>query len=251
MKIGLNDTIVRAYSEIAYLRHSGIEKHKLRGTTASFNVTTQQEYNRFRNLMGEKDVIEDILDEVESDDIVFDVGANVGTYTCFLAKRLSRDQVIAVEPHPINISALRSNLELNKTDARIVDQALSDSNGSAELAVRSEEAGEGQHSLATADQEDTIEVDQITGDNLLTEVGLPTPTLMKIDVEGAELKVLQGLDSTLSRPERKVCYVEIHPHCLPRYGGSKEDIDSFMDSRGFSSTTIANRADKDFVKYMK
>jgi len=248
--VGLHGAIEDVYWRGCYRRHSGVESHTIDGTTARFHVNTHSECRRLSELMGESDVIADLLTELRPDDVVYDIGANIGMYTCFLAKRLPSEQVVAIEPHPANVNALQSNLDLNETDTTILDKALSDTSGTMDLAVESSVAGEGAHALDTGNAGRTIEVPVTTGDEIAgTEV--PTPTVVKIDVEGAERRVLEGCSETLSRPECRCCYVELHPDRLPDFGDSAEAVTEFLSAAGFKLTTLQDRESELFIKARK
>jgi FkbM family methyltransferase len=212
-----------------------------------FGVNNRSELLRFRNLGGERAIIKDLLSEIKLDDIVFDVGANVGTYTCFVAQRVTGSQVIAFEPHPTNLAGLRSNLRRND-DAVIIEKALADLEGNAELEVVSYDIGEGKHSLVTDSPSETIEIEVSTGDRLVEDGTIPNPTVVKIDVEGSEGRVLEGLKTSLSRPACRLCYVEIHPDRLPDYGDSTESIVSMLEDCGFSVTELHQRGSEYFLK---
>lgn len=250
-RVGLERTVQRWYSLVMFARHSGVESHDIAGTVAQFNVTNRTEFERFYDLSGERAVIADLLSTVEPDDVVYDVGANVGTYTCFLSHVLPEDQIIAFEPHPTNAAALRSNLALNGTSALVVEQALSDSNGTTGLAVASPDAGEGTHALATGSEERTIEVTTTTGDSLVGSGQLPAPTVVKIDVEGAEQRVLRGLRNSLSGSTCRCCYVELHPDRLAAFGDSVAGVEALLDSCGFETQRLEAEDDEPYLKAEK
>lgn len=78
--------------------------------------------------MGERPVLEDLLQSLKPDDVFYDIGANVGTYTCFAASKLGPNAVVAFEPERKSATRLRENLDLNALDAQVVENALSDIN---------------------------------------------------------------------------------------------------------------------------
>jgi len=71
-------------------------------------------------------LLRDILQEIESDDTVADVGANIGVYTCFGATEATEGEVIAFEPYPPNVELIRQNLRQNDLSATVLDLALAD-----------------------------------------------------------------------------------------------------------------------------
>lgn len=250
-RIGIHQTFHSVYWHLLLHHHIGEKEIAINDTTANFHVTTEEEFRRFRALVNERSVIEDLLHEIDSADVVYDIGANVGIYTCFLARELSAENVIAFEPHPSNVAALEKNLRLNGERARVLDKALSDLSGTAEFAVKSQNPGEGEHSLSVHEEDDTIEVDLETGDNLIDSGEIPQPTVLKVDIEGAELRALHGLESALMSPACRLCYVEVHPDRLPEYNDSAEDVNHFLKSCGFTVSKLYDREGEYFIKAVK
>jgi FkbM family methyltransferase len=124
---------------------------------------------------------------VRRGDTVFDIGANVGFFT-LLASILTGEngRVVAFEPLPRNIGYLKRNLAMNRVvNTTIMEVAVSDRPGQAFLQVG---ANPSEGSLAEQGQP----VDVIALDDLAENGLLPLPDVMKIDVEGAESRVLHG-----------------------------------------------------------
>jgi FkbM family methyltransferase len=250
-RLGVHGKLRDLYWKIKIARHP-VEQKTVGDTTVQFNITNRAEYVRHRDLGGEGPIIEDLLSELKSDDVVYDIGANVGTYTCFLSERLQPNQVVALEPHPSNLASLRSNLELNNTDAIVIERALSDTNGTAELKVASQDKGEGKHSLAIDSDKETITVELAAGDQLIESGEIPAPTVLKIDVEGAEYQVLQGLEQTLQSDPCRLIYVEVHPEPLSDYDSSMKEIEILLESVKYDVTTLQNQnRSESFVKAIK
>lgn len=249
--IGIHRTIEDIYWKIKLRKSSGMATHSISNTEAKFHIKNTKEIRRFNKLRDERPIIADLLSEVNKDDVVYDIGANIGMYTCFLARQLPPEQVVAFEPHPANIKRLRSNLDLNNVNATIVELALSDTSGTTELAIKSQEAGEGEHSIATDDDGETIPVELATGDELVDSGDLPPPSIIKIDVEGAEFEVLRGLKKMIANPECRLCYIEIHPNRLTDYSNSVEEINEFFISNGFELNQIEERTNEYFIKATK
>lgn len=192
------------------------------GTTASFAVSSPTEYARASTVHGERSVIGDVLRTLESNDVFYDVGANVGTYSCFAGQIVDHGNLIAFEPHPANVDRLQENAALNNVQLEVKPVALSNAHGSSELVVsgENEQAGIGTHSLSTGEDRLTLEVETIEGDRLIKNGEIPPPTIVKIDVEGAEQLVLEGLTSALENNRCHTIYCEVHPDRLSEFGGS-------------------------------
>ncbi|UHH26568.1 FkbM family methyltransferase [Halobacterium noricense] len=183
-------------------------------------------------------------------DVFYDIGANVGTYTCFAASKLDNRNVIAFEPEPNNVKKLRKNLEINNVDAKILEVALSDTNGTIDFALTGDEAGEGEHAIATDSDSKSIEVQTARGNSIIEERGLPMPTVVKIDVEGAELSVLRGMEHVLQKSCRLV-YVEVHPDKLENFNSKPSEVESILEDAGFTINKLTQRRSEYFIKGKK
>ncbi|WP_435099448.1 FkbM family methyltransferase [Halorubrum sp. N11] len=247
-KIGIHSLLASGYWAIQSRFHDNTATASVGDLEAVFTVSTIDEYYRFHNLVGEERIISDLLSEVRSDDVFYDIGANVGMYTCFVAQKLSEDQLVAFEPHPRNVSTLRENLELNGLDATVEECGLSNREAEGELAVSSDRSGEGRHSLAVSEDEETLPITLRRGDSMIQRDEIPPPTILKIDVEGAEVGVLEGLRTAL-QDSCRVCYVEVHPDRLSNYDSTMDDLQSLFEECGFDMETIGHRKDDEyFVK---
>ena len=137
---------------------------------------------------------------LKPDDLVFDIGANVGLRTAvFLAMGL---RVVAVEPQPdclaqIDERAIRVEAAAGAGAGRATMRCCSSQNYLSTLNPE-------MVALQPADYDHEIQVDVVTLDWLIDAYG--EPAFAKIDVEGYELEVLQGL----SRPLAALSF-EVHP----------------------------------------
>jgi len=132
--------------------------------------------------------------ELTADFVFLDVGANAGAYTLFVANRVGRSgRIIAVEPHPTALARLQCNLALNGIDwAKVVPAALSDHNGTVSLFIN--ERNIGSSSMLSGRRPDlvtrAIEVGCRSLSSLVAEEGLRRIDAIKLDVEGAEDRIL-------------------------------------------------------------
>ncbi len=128
-------------------------------------------------------------------DIFWDIGANIGFYTLTASALVRpRGRVVAFEPASHAWQSLTANLNLNHVDiVQPVQVALSDAAGPAVLYRRADFADGGASLISRAGYHaDSEVVTTTTLDQFFAQSDSPPPTLMKIDVEGLEVKVLSG-----------------------------------------------------------
>lgn len=202
----------------------------------------------------EKDVINDILQELDSDDVFYDVGANTGLYTLFTAKNCSK--VVSFEPYPPNYELLKKDISKNSiSNIEIYEIALSDSNGTISFDQPVEDdVGYGSSSIVDKDTNNSIEAPTRTGDDLISEDSLPTPNIVKIDVEGSEPLVIDGLEDTLSDSDCRLVYCEVHIKEVDHrpsiydFNTDLDDIKSQLQEYGFAVEEVENRGGELFIK---
>lgn len=154
------------------------------------------------------------------DDIVLDVGANIGIFTLNVAKRVKN--VISIEPEPRNFSILSKNITDNDlSNVTLLNLAASDK----------EEIVYFQSTGGTAQVSNTgIPVKGKPLDSILAELGNPKVTIMKMDIEGYESKVL----STFHKYDSiKQIVIETHSKKLT------EEVTNILSKWGFSIVDIS------------
>lgn len=180
------------------------------------SVTIQQrtvgEFDHVQAFRNERPMLADLADSIGPGDVFWDVGANVGTYSLFASA--AGAEAVAFEPFPENATAIRENAALNGADeVSVCELALSDEAGEHRLALDPREcAGGGRGSLLDdwTDGTTTIDVQCVSGDEAIADLGVEPPSVVKIDVEGAERRVLRGLAGTLERGDCRAVYCELH-----------------------------------------
>lgn len=138
---------------------------------------------------------------VHSGDTCWDVGANIGFYSCLLAQQVSaRGKVFAFEPSSATMRYLAANVAINCLDnVTRIQKAVGDKLGQSELGGSDQSIGEGTASLKSTQHGYSETVDVDTVDNLSKT--LPIPDFIKIDVEGFELEVIRGARAFLTQQQ--------------------------------------------------
>lgn len=159
------------------------------------------------------------LEELDDNDVLWDVGSNVGVYSIFAAL-VRRARVFAFEPGAANYWILNSNIKVNALEDRIqaMCAALSDQTKLDTLHMRSTGAGQtlNQTKRPVDDHGKSFtpsfrqSVFLVTADDLIARFGVVPPTAMKIDVDGAELDVLAGASGLLLSPDLRRISLELN-----------------------------------------
>jgi FkbM family methyltransferase len=129
-------------------------------------------------------------------DVVIDVGAHVGKYALYSAKLVGESGVvIAIEPHPENYRALMRNIELNGFKNVIaLNVAAYNCNGKKMPLIGSIDQ---EYTVKAAVEEGCILVETKKIDSVLEELDIQKVDYAKVDVEGAELEVLEGMEKCI------------------------------------------------------
>ena len=179
---------------------------------------------RYIRRFPEQDVLSDFLPRLSPEDVLWDVGANVGLYSCF-AGNLGVE-VISFEPDNLTRSSLEDNIHLNDINATVLPYGLDD------------KSREIQRELNMQRENKPTTVETYSGDQILDskDIDIQSPTVIKIDIEGMEFSALRGLEKALE--EVRLMFVEIHPEYLLERGESAEDIRQWIYERGFKIDSI-------------
>jgi len=136
---------------------------------------------------------------------IFDVGANIGVFTYLAASHAPRARVFSYEPTPRLAALIERNVARSGWSERVEVRraAVSAEPGTMTFYVRENdqestlEAGR----TARGDVRDRLDVPVVSLDDVFEREGIDASTaLLKIDVEGHETKLLDGLERTLRRP---------------------------------------------------
>ncbi|MCH7541007.1 MAG: FkbM family methyltransferase [Proteobacteria bacterium] len=154
--------------------------------------------------------------------VVWDVGANVGLYSIPLAQAVGAERmVVAFEPEPRSRSRMEQNLALNGVATVTVKGfALGRERSKAILHFAAEGAA-GTHSMIHQLGDSgggQLEIDVYDGDTLVANGELPQPNVLKIDVEGAEEDVIDGLRNVLAHADCTAVLCEVHFAILAEAG---------------------------------
>jgi FkbM family methyltransferase len=191
-----------------------------------------------------------ILEALPIGGTFLDVGANAGHYTYLAAVAVGPSGCVhAIEAAPQNAQRLRSDLRANGLTDRVVlhEVAVADVQGEMRL---QHAPGAMPHGMRYLDPAATAGGDLVrvtTVDELLPDLHAD---VVKIDVEGADLRVLRGMSKALASHPPRLVVVEVIDRQLKRFGDSAEDLLAFMHQAGFQPQEISKKYEPEMLAFI-
>ncbi len=208
-----------------------IIKIKFKGFLFRLYLERHSDFSAFYQVFLEK-TYPNLITKIRTGDTVIDAGANIGMFTV-IASFLAGDggHVIAIEPDPQNLKILKKNIELNNLkNVEIVNKALYALPGKRLKLVQA-----GVMSKIISDEAEknltTIEVETTTFDDIIVERGLK-PTILKMDIEGAEKYALLKAEIMM----KTLNYIECEIHSIEDY----EVLNKFSNLFLFKKEPVEN-----------
>ena len=209
-------------------------KHK--NLTFKFYTPNRVNYFRAETFSTKEPETLEWIDRFNQDSVFWDIGANVGLYTCYAAKK-ANSKVYAFEPSTFNLEILSKNIFLNQVQNNVTivpfpltdDLKETDFNMSAISIV----SGGSQSTFGENYKHDGSKMDKkfkykmigISIDQAVKNLGIQQPNYIKIDVDGIEHLILKGGRQTISNS--KSVLVEIDENFKLQKEKSKEYLESY------------------------
>lgn len=175
-------------------------------------------------------------------DVCYDIGANLGFFSILLGRLVGPTGIVhAFEPVPANAAIIERNARLNDLgNIRVMRVALTRSDGEAELLLAQHVGGA---VLANAgippDPAGRLTVEVAAVDSLLACGALAPPQMVKIDVEGAEMDVLAGMERTL-REHAPTIVLELDDATQRECENKVSTCRGFLESLGYHTEPLPN-----------
>ncbi len=166
-------------------------------------ISSERYEDRFQELM---------LAQIKPEDCVWDIGANVGLYTLQFAELVGEQgAVFAFEPSPVNLEELKQAVR-GRENVVVFPVALGASQGTVRFQQGEDDCGATSKVLDSAEAEPagSVEVKMVRGDELVHSDQVSLPNVIKIDTEGFELDVLEGLGDVIGDPTVRALCIEVH-----------------------------------------
>lgn len=183
----------------------------------------------------EKEDSEMLYRLVKSEDIIFDIGANIGWYSIHLAKMYKNATIYAFEPIPETFNQLKKNSELNRVNNIVFNNfALSDKTQILPFFYSPNVTGAAS-SLNIIGDDKMLELScqSTTIDNYVIENKINKLDFIKCDVEGAELMVFKGGVKSIMK-FKPVVFSEMLRKWAAKFGYHPNDIIIFFKELGYN-----------------
>jgi FkbM family methyltransferase len=176
--------------------------------------------------------------------VFYDVGANVGTWTVLCRALVPDSRIVGFEPLPAHVEQFRKNTA-GLADIRILQVALGSREESREFYPASfsdagsflqlGDAGKAEWNIRN---EAPLLLNITPLDRLITDEGLPTPDVIKLDVQGFELEVLRGSEEALRKARWVLSEVSFKPYYKDQVLFS--ELAGFLGARGYQVCAWGN-----------
>jgi FkbM family methyltransferase len=225
-----NDILTKLAPNHYQYKPNSIRKVRRRGLEYNLDISDLSDWTIF---YGVNDPSQNaLLSLIDDGDIVFDIGTNMGYNILPISKIIGdKGYVYGFEPLPLNYSKCLTNIALNSlTNCKVYPIALSNYDGKAKLtSPRRDNLGT---CFVDNKASDGVEIKVKTLDNFLLDDPIPHIDLIKIDVEGHELHVLQGAAETIKK-FRPIMFIEVSSELLKRAGNQPSDVINFLKTNHY------------------
>ncbi len=172
--------------------------------------------------------------------VCVDIGANIGFWTNFLVSDCQAQKVFSIEPEPNNGQLFKSNVQMNDAGSKVqfFPMAVGDRAGQLDLYLSDDNAGD--HQLYQSDQgRKHIKVDVNRVDDL---IGSEVVDFVKMDVQGFESYVVNGMLGLLERSQDIVVLTEYWPSGIKKAGSDPQAMLNQFGNRGFKFYFLDEKA---------
>lgn len=165
------------------------------------------------------------LQNVSSNGIIIDIGANIGTFTVLAGRLKSKSRIYAYEPFPDNYRVLKKNIELNKLQerAKAFQFGVANKRETRNLFIGKE--GNATHSLFNNSGK-SVQIKTVSLEDIFKENNLSRCDLLKVDCEGAEYEIFNSVKKNILR---KIFAINLEYHS----NGNPNTLKKRLKKEGF------------------
>ena len=177
---------------------------------------------------------------VKKGDNVIDVGAHVGYYTFLMSELVGQSgKVFSFEPDPDNFVLLKKGIDANNLkNVEIIQKAVSKENSKIKLYLSDTDRATNRiYDAGMNDAHKIIEVETCSIDEFLQNKKIKI-NFIKIDAEGSEQGVIEGMKTTLKENKDISIMTEFFPFLIEKYGSSPKKYLETLEEMGFNIQNI-------------
>lgn len=170
---------------------------------------------------------------VKKETVVIDLGANIGYYTILSAELVGKTgHVYSFEPEPHNFSLLSKNIKTNNlTNVTLEQKGVADKNYQARLYLSDSNTD---HRIYKVENDrKSVEIQVIKLDDYFPD-GIKKPCFIKSDIQGADIKAIEGMKKLLQNSRDLILFFEYQPSMLKEFGSNPEPIINSLLTMGFT-----------------
>ena len=183
---------------------------------------------------------------VHEGDTVIDIGAHVGYYTLLMAQLVGKNgKVYSFEPDPVNFQLLKKSVEINGFEnVVLIQKAVSNITDKVKLFLGDDDSAINRiYDAKLGDAKESIDVESVTIDEYFKEND-ELVNFIKIDSEGSEVKIINGMKQFLSRNQELVMMTEFFPFLIKKSGDEPNQYLKSLEKSGFSLYNILDKNEK-------
>ncbi|MEO8376063.1 MAG: FkbM family methyltransferase [Candidatus Sumerlaeota bacterium] len=219
---------------------------ELEGVRARFCIVHPGDVHRVLEFGSEKENMADMIRSVTATDVFWDVGAYIGVLSTLAAKSARR--VVVIEPDPGCFQRLRKHSEMNSlSNVELIQCGVGEVPG--ELSLNTSGGHGDAPSFFNKNLKSMVQVPVKRLDDLVMERTDVFPTILKIDVEGFERRVVKGGRETLRDPRLRILFLEVHPIVMVQNEESLAELFSVVEQSGFHAVSCIARKNELHMKY--
>lgn len=185
----------------------------------------------------------EIINILKKDDVVVEIGANIGYYALIESKIIGKKgKIYAIEPSAKNVKMLKKNIELNSAqNIEVFELAIGDRNANEKMNISTHSNWNSLVKQRNKNVIAQIEVKVLTLDRFL--IGKKMPDFIRMDVEGYEYNIIKGMKNMLKSKTPLKLFVELHPHIMEKsqtiYVLKKLMTNGFRTTKVIRSVTVS------------
>lgn len=208
-----------------------------------FYCSSRTEFFRTANYGKEEIFLGAFLYNLKADDVIWDIGSSIGIVSIYSAPFVKK--VVAFEPDKDIFKKLYRNVELNNFKNIIDCKNLGISDFKGKITLNTDGVEGFSPSISNLGRHaNQVEIDVNTIDNIVLKEG-QTPTVIKIDIEGAEIMALRGAKNLLtSKAKPRLLYVEVHPNFLKDFNSTEKEVIDLVLSYDYKIINYTNEHDQ-------